>query len=73
MYIHNCLTYHKITKQHGTQDISQKSQFDPSQPIIHVSINCNFNSTQVDWDIVECSSFIDSPGQWIIYSSSLRI
>ena len=65
MYVNNCVTYQKIMKQHCSNIIKQEVQFNPYHPIICVNVYYNNEAMEVDWDIVECLSFLDSPGRWI--------
>jgi len=65
MYVNSCLTYQKIMKQHSFQRTKPEIKFNPSQPIISVNIYYTNESMEVDWDIIECLSFLDSPGRWI--------
>lgn len=65
MYVNNCLTYQKITTQHCSNIIQPEVKFNPSQPIICVNIYYHNESMEIDWDIIECLSFLDSPGRWI--------
>ena len=65
MYVNKCLTYQKIMMQHSSNIIKPEVLFNPSQPIICVNIYYNNESMEIDWDVIECLSFLDSPGRWI--------
>jgi len=73
IYIQNCSTYSDIKKQHKSRIVKSKDLFNPAHPIIHVNINQTNFYTEIDWDIVECLSFVDSPGQWMNITQELRI
>nr|YP_009314907.1 Hypothetical protein ycf34 [Scinaia undulata]SCW23362.1 Hypothetical protein ycf34 [Scinaia undulata] len=64
LYVHQCSTYQYIEKQHGKKSTKKKELFSPKNPIIHVNIYNDRDTRQMDWDIVECLSFIDEPGSW---------
>nr|YP_009313268.1 Hypothetical protein ycf34 [Dichotomaria marginata]SCW21522.1 Hypothetical protein ycf34 [Dichotomaria marginata] len=64
LYVHNCSTYQYIKQQH--QEIHKViiSRFNPINTVINVNLYNNYKRVQLDWDIVECLSFIDKPGYW---------
>nr|AOM64545.1 hypothetical protein Riqu_066 [Riquetophycus sp.] len=64
-HVHNCTTYKIIQKQHEQDVYKSYSVFIPSQTIIKVNINTSLKSTQFDWDLIECLSFIEQPGKWL--------
>nr|YP_009399684.1 hypothetical protein [Digenea simplex]ARW69503.1 hypothetical protein [Digenea simplex] len=64
-HIHNCTTYYFIEKQHKQLlDLSMKS-FTPNQTIINVNLHQNSDKISLDWDLIECLSFVEEPGYWL--------
>lgn len=61
-YIHQCLTYRLIAQQHQHFIISSIHSFYPHNVILQVGCDNQYN---IEWDIIECMSFTDEPGQWI--------
>nr|YP_009314496.1 Hypothetical protein ycf34 [Liagoropsis maxima]SCW22750.1 Hypothetical protein ycf34 [Liagoropsis maxima] len=68
-YVHSCSTYRYIKKQHGEKlNIHHNEKtFKATNPIIHVNVNMDspHQTIYMDWDVVECLSFLDKPGYWI--------
>ena len=64
-HVHNCTTYKIIQKQHKQYIYQSNKIFIPSETIINVNIRSYMQSTKFDWDLVECLSFIEKPGQWL--------
>jgi len=66
-HIKKCKTYLFIQKQHQQKIKSNiNNPFIPSNTIITININHIKNfSTKLDWDLIECSSFIEKPGYWL--------
>nr|YP_010619830.1 hypothetical protein PNW48_pgp128 [Symphyocladia marchantioides]WAX03843.1 hypothetical protein [Symphyocladia marchantioides] len=61
-----CKTYKFIEKQHNNYKINrQQNCFIPMNTMIIVSINKKNLNIYLDWDIKECSSFVEQPGKWI--------
>nr|YP_010619248.1 hypothetical protein PNY92_pgp127 [Amplisiphonia pacifica]WAX03261.1 hypothetical protein [Amplisiphonia pacifica] len=61
-----CKTYEFIEKQHNNNETHNKQNyFVPINTIIFVNINKQYLSIYLDWDIKECSSFVEQPGTWI--------
>lgn len=68
-HIHNCQTYWFIEQQHLKYENSLKAKkngFTPINTLIKININKINNHTVVDWDLVECLSFVERPGHWLI-------
>lgn len=65
-HINKCKIYkfiekqHKIEKSLNTKDI----KFLPPKTIIEINIKKKISNTIIDWDLVECSSFVEKPGLW---------
>nr|YP_009314085.1 Hypothetical protein ycf34 [Izziella formosana]SCW22339.1 Hypothetical protein ycf34 [Izziella formosana] len=66
IYVHECSTYELITRQHhkNYRDKKQNSLFDPYNPILNVNYIQINNKIHLDWDVIECLSFIEKPGYW---------
>nr|YP_010619056.1 hypothetical protein PNW47_pgp126 [Pterosiphonia complanata]WAX03069.1 hypothetical protein [Pterosiphonia complanata] len=65
-HIHLCKTYEFIKKQHNNNKINKKHNgFIPINTIIVVNINKHDLNIYLDWDLKECSSFIEQPGKWL--------
>lgn len=67
-HVHNCTTYRVIQKQHQQSVDSIPAFFIPNNTLIDVNIDNSSNLTQFDWDLVECSSFVEEPGKWLFSS-----
>lgn len=63
-YVKDCSMYNLIEKQHHQTVLLSKTIFIPYSSIININI-INTNPTKLDWDLVECISFIESPGKWL--------
>nr|YP_010618861.1 hypothetical protein PN064_pgp129 [Deltalsia parasitica]WAX02874.1 hypothetical protein [Deltalsia parasitica] len=64
-YINICKTYKFIEKQHNNNNSSTQNYFIPISTIIIVNINKHNLNIYLDWDVKECSSFVEQPGEWI--------
>ena len=65
LYVHKCSTYKNIQQQHGQYSEKNNATFDPIDPIVYVNLYHTSTSIETDWDIIECLSFIDKPGNWV--------
>ena len=65
LHVNKCSTYKNIQQQHGQDACNNHAIFHPIDPIIHVNLYQNSITIETDWDITECLSFIDKPGNWI--------
>lgn len=65
-HVHNCTIYKIIQKQHQQKTYSPEIVFIPSDTIINININQSNNLIKFDWDLVECSSFVEEPGKWLL-------
>nr|YP_009398652.1 hypothetical protein [Kuetzingia canaliculata]ARW67838.1 hypothetical protein [Kuetzingia canaliculata] len=63
-HIEYCYTYHFIEKQHGYKQKVIQSTFIPIHNIVNVNIQKS-QKVSLDWDLVECLSFIEAPGYWL--------
>nr|QCI05544.1 hypothetical protein [Crouania attenuata] len=66
-HIKICRTYLFIEQQHKQQKkIDIVKQFVPSNTIVTVNLYYRtYMNIKLDWDLIECSSFIEKPGYWI--------
>nr|QUE28820.1 Ycf34 [Porphyropsis coccinea] len=64
-HVNNCSTYFSIEKQHKQLPINSKPAFVPQSPIINVNILSQDLDISLDWDVVECLSFVEFPGKWM--------
>nr|YP_010336496.1 hypothetical protein MW557_pgp192 [Rhodospora sordida]UNJ14902.1 hypothetical protein [Rhodospora sordida] len=66
-YVKKCSIYRLIEKHHQQFDInSQKIEklFIPYSFVININI-LSKSESRLDWDVVECVSFIEAPGKWL--------
>lgn len=65
-HVKNCTIYKIILIQHN-QQISPKNNivFSPSNTLVQININHNLYNMKLEWDLVECSSFVEKPGFWL--------
>nr|YP_010985815.1 hypothetical protein RMF00_pgp204 [Grateloupia asiatica]WOL36733.1 hypothetical protein [Grateloupia asiatica] len=64
-HVHICNTYALIKKQHSKSDFQKTTKFIPTQTIIHINIKSSLYNINFDWDLQECLSFAEKPGQWL--------
>nr|YP_009402705.1 hypothetical protein [Compsopogon caeruleus]ARX96059.1 hypothetical protein [Compsopogon caeruleus] len=67
LYVDKCSTYYMIEMQHNKIHLNNKPFFIPNSPIVNVSIASSDLTVKIDWDIVYCLSFVESPGKWSDY------
>lgn len=66
-HIYQCQTYIFIEEQHNIKIKKTHDQvFLPNNNLIEINIKKNTNSTILDWDLIECLSFVEKPGSWLI-------
>jgi len=66
-HIHYCLTYQFIAQQHKKKlyNNNSKVSFTPINTIINININKSDEEIVIDWDLIECLSFVEKPGYWL--------
>nr|YP_009315111.1 Hypothetical protein ycf34 [Titanophycus setchellii]SCW23566.1 Hypothetical protein ycf34 [Titanophycus setchellii] len=65
VYVQQCSTYKFVTIQHnGNNNSSIKNIFEPSYSVLQVNYSDINNHLQIDWDVIECLSFLEDPGSW---------
>nr|YP_063673.1 conserved hypothetical plastid protein [Gracilaria tenuistipitata var. liui]AAT79748.1 conserved hypothetical plastid protein [Gracilaria tenuistipitata var. liui] len=68
-HVQDCMTYYMIQKQHDLIYNNKKvtdNFFVPKETLINININYTNLHTYFDWDLVECLSFTEKPGYWIV-------
>nr|ARO91053.1 conserved hypothetical plastid protein [Flintiella sanguinaria] len=65
IYINSCIQYSIIEKNHKEKFFNPYASFEPVSPIINVNLYNKNNSIDIDWDLIECLSFVESPGKWL--------
>nr|YP_009295812.1 hypothetical protein Schim_066 [Schimmelmannia schousboei]AOM64747.1 hypothetical protein Schim_066 [Schimmelmannia schousboei] len=64
-HVKYCKTYILIQKQHQISITYTKSVFMPTNTLIKININNSYKKIQFDWDLIECLSFVEKPGNWL--------
>nr|QUE29611.1 Ycf34 [Erythrotrichia foliiformis] len=72
-HVTNCSTYYSIEKQHSKEKVNPHPNFVPQSPIIKVNIIQEYAKTELDWDVIECTSFVEVPGKWLLSQKLLLI
>nr|YP_009395143.1 hypothetical protein [Bryothamnion seaforthii]ARW63911.1 hypothetical protein [Bryothamnion seaforthii] len=65
-HIHRCLTYSFIEKQHQKVRKQKNNKFIPYHTVININIYYKSSQIYLDWDLVECLSFAEQPGNWLV-------
>lgn len=66
-HITKCKVYKFIEEQHQKMIMkSYGTAFYPSDTIISVNMKKSKNDVILDWDLKECSSFVEKPNNWNI-------
>nr|QUE29976.1 Ycf34 [Erythrocladia irregularis] len=69
-HVNNCSTYYSIEKQHKKSHLNIDPFFVPQSPVVNVNIINQHLDIALDWDVVECLSFVEAPGKWILYQTN---
>ncbi len=74
LYVHKCSTYYFVASQHNSNHRHGSTHilFEPSYSILHANYIDIHNRQQLDWDVVECLSFIEQPGSWTDVTATVR-
>nr|YP_010337768.1 hypothetical protein MW427_pgp073 [Sahlingia subintegra]UNJ17353.1 hypothetical protein [Sahlingia subintegra] len=72
-HVTNCSTYYSVEKQHQKKKLNINPDFIPQSPIIKVNVLNNNCTTMLDWDVIECGSFVEEPGKWLLSQTLLSI
>nr|YP_009391825.1 hypothetical protein [Acrosorium ciliolatum]ARW59969.1 hypothetical protein [Acrosorium ciliolatum] len=65
-HISKCQTYFFIEQQHKFDKKKNCITFIPNNNLIQINIKNNVNNIIFDWDLIECLSFVEKPGSWLI-------
>ena len=68
-HVNHCSTYKFIQKQHKQYSSKTEIIFLPINTLIKVNINQSLYGSKFDWDLTECLSFIEKPGNWMHVST----
>lgn len=60
-----CKTYFFIETQHNKKKCHKMANFIPANTLIQINLKFKSKHYILDWDLVECLSFIEKPGSWI--------
>ena len=63
-HIKECSTYYLIESKHEQIHLNHNPLFTPAFPIIRINISSHNHVSQIDWDLVECLSFVEKPNSW---------
>jgi hypothetical protein len=66
-YINTCKQYFFIEKNHNELNTNKNPYFNPTQSIISINYNGNIDQLLIEWDLEECLSFKEKPGNWLVY------
>ena len=65
-WVDRCKAYHSVEKQHGVKHLNPHPDFEPKNPIIHVSLlKIEEGRTEIEWDVQACKSFCVDAGKWL--------
>jgi Hypothetical chloroplast protein Ycf34 len=66
-YISVCKQYLFIENNHNElNNINKNSIFQPNQSILNINIYGKNKSLLIEWDVIECLSFKENPGNWLL-------
>ena len=65
-WVDSCKAYHSVEKQHGVEHLNLHPNFEPKEPVIHISLISQENKTpEMEWDVQSCKSFYMDAGKWM--------
>ncbi len=64
-----CKTYFFIEVQHNINIKYNISTFMPINTLMQINVKTYANKYTLDWDLIECLSFVEDPGSWLIVNS----
>lgn len=68
--INNCSIYTSVAQKHKERVIFTKKIFYPQSPIIFgLNKFSKIKSFLIEWDVNECLSYQEEPGNWLFFSS----
>ena len=66
LWVDRCKTYHSVEKQHGVEHLNLNPDFEPKDPVVHISLlDPEQGNTEIEWDVQACKSFYIDNGRWI--------
>nr|YP_009257506.1 hypothetical chloroplast RF34 [Coeloseira compressa]ANH09589.1 hypothetical chloroplast RF34 [Coeloseira compressa] len=66
LHVSRCKTYYLIGRQHGHCLNHCAMNFIPVSSLILVNITKSQDLNVFEWDLKECLSFTEKPGNWIL-------
>ena len=64
-YINICKQYFLIEQSHNEPNINETAKFLPLQSITNINFVIQKKTLEVEFDVVECLSFKEKPGNWL--------
>lgn len=64
-HVNNCTIYLYVETQHNQIPLNKNPYFTPKSTIISANLRSHNKEYLIEWDIIECLSFAESPGKWI--------
>nr|WOA02473.1 hypothetical protein [Gloiopeltis furcata] len=61
-----CTTYLVIQERHLSIEKNLDYTFTPINSLIQINISKSVYSFQQEWDLIECLSFAEQPGNWLV-------
>jgi hypothetical protein len=63
-FVDQCITYHAVETQHQQPHLTDRPSFTANSPTINVNIRTTDQEIQMEWDVVDCLSFVEERGKW---------
>nr|QCI05184.1 hypothetical protein [Centroceras clavulatum] len=63
-HMNYCSTYYFIEVQHNKKKYQNIKNFTPINTLIQINLKLKSKHYILDWDLIECLSFIEKPGSW---------
>nr|YP_010443844.1 Ycf34 [Vacuolaria virescens]UTE94731.1 Ycf34 [Vacuolaria virescens] len=67
-YINVCKHYNFVEKNHNELNITKTPAFFPYYSITTINFFNEPKELEIEWDVVECLSFKEKPGNWVFFS-----
>nr|YP_010904043.1 hypothetical protein REQ00_pgp131 [Caulacanthus ustulatus]WCH57294.1 hypothetical protein [Caulacanthus ustulatus] len=66
-HVRNCTTYIVVQKQHKKNSTRVfHLYFTPPDTLIEANLYHDIGNIRIEWDIVECLSFVERPAYWLM-------
>jgi hypothetical protein len=62
----NCFYYNPCILNTNLENFQINKNFYPVQTFINLNLFVNFSKDEVEFDVIECNSFLEKPKNWII-------